>query len=658
MNSSEKNSTRQPTLEQAIAALEPVVALLSLVHLTGDRSLLHKYGPQLDGTQTQLREAFVAVGGDLGHAEADPAVVAEIRGLLLEKMRRDPRPLLTNLDPALFSEMTRLALGIDLPARSLEPAFHHAGFTTDTRVHTPQLTPPADFKVLVVGAGMMGINVAIKLKQAGFDYTVIDSMHDVGGTWLVNRYPGAAVDTPSILYSYSFDPNPSWTKYYPNGPEFLNYLKNVVDRHGLRDRIQFNTTMHGAQWDEARQLWTVESTQNGQKRLYEANALVIAVGPNNRPRYPEVDNLDAFAGPVVHTAAWDSTVDLKGKHVVQIGVGCSGVQLAAAIADEVGHLDIVMRQPEYIIPNAQAKADVDPLDRAAQELIPFVAQWRRLQGLASALADMKGMMTIDPEWREKTGRVSQFNDAITDMSLGLIKSSFPNDPEMVRKLSPNYPLFAKRPILDAGYYETLKKSNVKLIEGALAACEEDAVVLADGTRIKCDVLLLATGFHLDYCTQFDISGRNGKTLRDTFTPAPYAYEGQLVPGFPNLFIMGGPNSFLVANHAVVSEQQTHYVIETLQAMVDQNVSSVDVSEQACEEYNKGIEESLEMTLWVNKGSAHGYYRHASGKVVIAIGRHNSEIWHNTRVPNLQHFEMTTSKQPARVPANDPRKLSI
>jgi cation diffusion facilitator CzcD-associated flavoprotein CzcO len=652
------NMAQQPTLEQAIAGLEPVIALLSLVHLTGDRSLLHKYGPKLDGTQQQLREAFVAVDGEIGHREADPAVVAEISEQLLLRMRRDPKPVLTRVDPALFREMARLALAFDMPEHSLEPAYQHAGFTTDTRVRVPKLTPPANFKALVVGAGMMGINAAVKLQQSGIDFTVLEAMHEVGGTWLVSTYPGAAVDTPSILYSYSFDPNPSWTKHYPNGPEFLTYLKSVVDRHALRDRIHFDTRVHGARWDEARQLWVVESSQNGQKRVDEANVLVIAVGPNNRAKFPDVPNLDAFAGPVVHTAAWNDAVELDGRRVVQIGVGCSGVQLASAIAGRVGQLDIVMRQPEYILPNAQARASVDPLDRRAQEIIPFVAQWRRLQGMASSLQDMKGMMSIDPDWRAKTGRISQFNDAITDMSLNFLKSKFPDDPAMVRRLTPQYPLFAKRPILDCGYYDTLKLPNVNLIEGALASCEKDAVVLADGTRIPCDVLLLATGYHLDFCTQFDISGRDGKTLRDCFTPTPYAYEGQMVPGFPNLFITGGPNSYLVANHAVVSEQQVHWMMELLQAMVDENVASIDVRDAACEEYNQGIAASLELTCWVNKGSAHGYYRHASGKVVLAIGRHNSEIWHDTRVPKLEDFAMKPSDRPARVPANDPRKLSI
>lgn len=658
---SNTDNNQQPTLEQTIDALEPVVALLCLVQITGDRNLLHKYAPALEGTQRSQIEAFVAgVKDGQKQKVADPAIVAAIKADLLKRVKSNQKPQMTHLDMALFRDMSRLALGFDMPENSLAPSYQLCGFITDTRIREPEFTPPEDYKVLVIGAGMMGINAGIKLQQSGFEYTIIEAMNDVGGTWLVSTYPGAAVDTPSILYSYSYDPNPSWTRYYPTGPEFLTYLKGIVDRHNLRDRIHFNTAMQGAKWDEARQMWTVEAVQNGEKRVYEANALIIAVGPNNRAKMPpDVKNLDAFAGPIVHTAVWDNSVELKGKHVVQIGVGCSGVQLATAIADRVGSLDIVMRQPEYVIPNPLSKADVDPLDRRAQELIPFAAQWRRLQGFASSTMDMKGMMTIDPEWRAKGGRVSAFNDAMVDMSVGFLKSKFPDNPEMIELLTPKYPIFAKRPILDCGYYDTLKKDNVNLVVGSLAACEKDAIVLADGTRIKCDVLLLATGYHLDWCQQFDIVGRNGKTIRDAFNPSPYAYYGQMVPNFPNMFIMGGPNSHLVQNHAVVTEQHTHWLIELLQATVDENLASVDVTEAACRDYIAQNDKDIELSCWVNKGEAHGYYRHpGSGKVIIAVGRHNSEVWHETRVPKLDEFKKTPSGKPARQHPNPKGKLFI
>jgi len=632
-----------PTLEAAIATLDPVIALLALVQITGDRTLLHKYGPTFEGTQDMTREAFVAIEGAKPHAEPNQKITDEVRHLLCEAIRSKRPTVLPHLDMPLFREMARLALGLELPEMSIEPAYQHAGFTKDTRVREPESVPPGDFKVLVIGAGMIGINAAVKLQQAGFNYRVVEALHDVGGNWLTNTYPGAAVDTPSRNYSFSFEPNASWTRYYPNGPEFLEYLRRVTDKYHLRDKIDFNTWVEGAAWDESRKIWTVRARRDGQAVTYEANALIVAVGPNNSPKYPQVKNLDAFKGPVIHSAEWDHSVDLKGKRVVLVGTGCSGVQVATALADTVGEMVIVQRQPEHIIPNPQAHQPVDPLEIWAMENIPFVAQWKRLQGLSSQMQDMTGMLKIDAEHRAKTGGVSPFNDGIRDMCANYLKSHFSDRPDMVELLTPKFPVFAKRPILDCGFYDTLKKPNVKIIRGALAECDPTAVILQDGTRIECDAVLLCTGYNLFFGVQFDIRGRNGRTLRDAFTPSPYSYEGMLVPGFPNFIFTGGPYSFLVANHAVVSEQQVHYAIELLQWMVDEDLDSVDVTEKACKAFVEDVDRELANTTWVQCGSAHGYYRHASGKVILAIPRHNSRIWHDLRSPRTEDFAITQRK---------------
>jgi cation diffusion facilitator CzcD-associated flavoprotein CzcO len=345
---------------------------------------------------------------------------------------------------------------------------------------------------------------------------------------------------------------------------------------------------------------------------------------------------------------WENAVDLKGKNIVLVGTGCSGVQVATALSDTVASMTIIQRQPEHILPNPLVHADVDALERWAMENIPFVANWIRLQALSSSLQDMRGMVTIDPEHRARTGGVSPLNDGIRDMCLNYLKSHFPDDPEMVAKLTPGFPVFAKRPILDCGFFDTLKKPNVTLISGTLAACEKDAVILTDGTRIPCDVLLLSTGYEKHEGTQFDITGRNGKRLREAFTPAPFSYNGMLVPGFPNFALMAGPYSRLVANHAVVSEQQVHYLIELLQTMMDEDFAAVDVDEAACRAWVAEMDAGLANTTWVNCGNAHGYYRHASGKVIMAIPWHNTRIWHELRQPRLEDF-VTTPREPGAKP---------
>lgn len=646
------------TLDAAIEALDPIVALLSLIHVTGDSALLHRYGPLLEGTQDQQRSAFVDFGGR-EQKVADPAVVAEIRAMLRSEVARGHAPLMREPKPALFREMLRLALGQELPEASIEVARQHGGFVTDTRIQPQEVLPPADFKVLVIGAGMHGINAAVKLKEAGFAYTVIESRHEIGGTWSVNRYPGAAVDTPSVQYSYSFDPNPSWTKFYPMKDEFLDYLERVADKHRIRPNIHLNTRMESADWDEARQLWVVKATRDGVAHTYEANAVIVSVGVLSRPRWPDVRDADRFKGPIVHSAAWDDDLDLAGRRVVIVGTGCSGVQLTRAISEVAAHVTTVQRQPDYIIPNPQALAPVPPLERYAMEHIPYVTQWKRMQSLASQMMDMRGMMAMDREHHEKTGGFGPLNDAVTKMSLDYLRSHFPDDPEMVAKLTPPYPLYAKRPILDCGYYDALKRPNVDLVTGALAGFDEDAALLEDGTRVECDAVVLATGFHLDWYSDMAFTGRGGQTLKETFTPHPFAYEGITVPGFPNLFITHGPNCNLTANAAVIGEQQVHYIVEMLQTMMNEDLAAVEPDAEACRAYNEWTQEQLLDTAWYRKGEAHGYYRHdASGRIVIATPRHNSTVWHAMRRPNMEHFVVTRREDAPQRVARPMEMLSI
>lgn len=629
------------TLEEAIETLDPVVALLSLIQLTGDRTLLGRYGPALEGTQHKVKEAFVAFDESTPRSEASIEVANSVRRRLLEAVRSGRPAIMPNLDLPMFRAMSRLALGLDLPEMSLEVAYQHAGFTTDTRVRRPQSNPPQDFKVIVVGAGMMGINAAVKLQQAGFEFTVLEAMDDVGGNWLTNTYPGAAVDTPSRVYSFSFEPNASWTRYYPTGPEFLSYLSRVTDKYGLRDRIRFNTKVSGAEWDEGRKIWTVQAIRNGKAERHECNVLIMAVGPNNAPNFPKVKNLEAFAGPVIHSAQWNHSVDLSGKKVVLVGTGCSGVQVATAIADRVGELVIVQRQAEHIIPNPLAHAGVEADEIVQMEQIPFVAQWKRLQSIASQMADMHGMIMKDEAYAARTGGFGPINDGMKMMCDHYLKSHFPDDPEMVAFLTPDFPVFAKRPILDCGFYDTLKKPHVSIVRGAIVEAEANAIMLDTGERIEADVLLLSTGYELCFGRQFDIRGKDRLALSEAFDPHPYSYEGMLIPGFPNFAFMGGPYSYLVANHAVVSEQQVHYIVELLQWMVDDGLAEVEVSEPATRAFVNDVDAALAKTAWVQCGNANGYYRDLGArgekKVILAIPRHNSRIWHDLRLPRTEDF---------------------
>jgi cation diffusion facilitator CzcD-associated flavoprotein CzcO len=372
--------------------------------------------------------------------------------------------------------------------------------------------------------------------------------------------------------------------------------------------------------------------------------------------------MDAFDGAIVHAAAWDHDLDLTGKRVVLVGAACSGVQVATAIADKVAELTIVMRQPEYMLPNPQAGISIDPLEIYAMENIPFVAQWKRLQTLsgggAGTLVDQTGLVMIEHEYRQNTGGISVLNEYLRDICRDYVRSSFPDDPQMVDLLTPDYPFFAKRPILDCGYYDTLKKPHVTLIKGGLESFDAGGLILSDGRRLEADVVLFATGYNTYWGTHFNIKGRGGRTIREIFDPTPFSYWGMMVPGLPNFMMSAGPHSHLTANHAMLGEQQIHYLIELLQTMIDEDLASVDVTAEAGRAFLDDVYQRLENTTWANNGTAHGYYRHSSGKVVMGMPRHNSEVWHALRQPRMTDYHVTRHPAAERAPKRLEQTLNI
>ncbi|AIT80576.1 flavin-containing monooxygenase [Novosphingobium pentaromativorans] len=632
-----KYSIDDERLQSAVAALDPAIALLALVHLTGDRTLLRTLGAAFDGVPRAAQSSFSP--RDLGPPkEVDAAVVKQIREMLIAQMAKDPHPLITFPDRALFQQMAEFCIGIPLGEQAVAMGREQAGFSKDEGAAEASRVPGPDFNVLILGGGMVGLIAAIKLKAAGFDYRIVERNKSVGGTWYLNTYPNVAVDTPSVQYSLSFEQNASWSKYYPRGAEYLAYLQMVADKYQVTDNIDFNTEVQSCVWDEDRKLWTVTCVCDGETKTYEARAVISAFGFLTKPSMPKVDDLDTFEGPLVHSGYWDDSIEVEGKKVVIVGTGATSAQLATNLSGRASHVTVVQRQPNYMMPDEKTLKDVDANERWALEHIPFVTQWSRFQSLVSMLTLPVSPGVIDKDYRERTGGVSALNEGARQVSLNYIESKFADYPELKRKVTPDFPFFAKRPILDCGYYDTLKRPNVDLVEGSLARCEKDAVVLADGTRIEADVVALATGYSLAFLSNIDITGRDGRSLEDVWNPYPFAYKGLEVPGFPNFFITSGPNSGLTASHTTLGEQQVHYVVECLKAMVERDLVALDVSEKACTEYCQAIEQRLEDTVWVQKGTAHGYYRHESGKVVLAYPGTNLEYWSALRRPDLGDYD--------------------
>jgi cation diffusion facilitator CzcD-associated flavoprotein CzcO len=628
-------------LRAAVDALDPVVALLSLVHLTGERSLVKSLGGAFVGTE---RSDGFMFSRESATTKADPAVVAEVRERLVRAMLKNPVPLLRTPDRALFKQMAELCLDTELDDDACAMGREQSGFSADEGALDPTRVPPEDFSVLVLGAGMVGINAGLKLKSWGFKFRILERDHQVGGTWSTNIYPNAAVDTPSVQYSFSFALNASWAKYYPRGPEYLAYLKAVTERYGLEGQIDFDTEVQACEWDEARRLWKVTCTRNGQSRVYEANAIVSAFGMFTRPSSPDIPTLDRFRGRIVHAAEWDPSIVLEGKRVVVVGTGATAAQVVTAASAEASRVTVVQRQPNYFVQDDKVLMDVPEEVRWGLENIPFVLNWTRFQSMSNFIAIKTSLAKVDPEWRARTGGISPLIDGAQARCVSYIEAKFADRPDLRAKLTPDFPFFAKRPILDCGFYDALKMPNVELIEGALAACDETAAILGNGTRIECDVIILATGYTVEFTGPLDIRGRGGRSLAEVWTPYPYAYLSLEVPGFPNFFITSGPNSALSSPHALAGEEQVNYIVESLKVMVERDLAEFEVTEAACSAFCARVSEELEGTVWVNNGSAHGYYRHASGRVVIGFPWSNVRYWRALRQPVLADHVMTPREE--------------
>lgn len=625
-------------LRAAVDALDPVVALLALVHLTGDRTLLASHGPAFDGVPRKGGSSFSAKA-EQAPKEPDPAIVADIRARLVREMESNPEPVITAPDRALFKQMAQFCLDRELTEDALGMGREAAGFAVGEGGIEATRVPPEDFEVLIVGAGMMGIVAAVRLKAAGFRFRMIERNTGVGGTWFNNTYPNVAVDTPSVEYSISFAQNSSWTKYYPRGGEYREYLDGVARKFRIFDEIDFETEFTGCSWDGSTNQWLVRTMRGGEEVIYRARAVIMALGFLTRPSFPDVEGLDRFKGPILHGGYWDDSVDLNGKKIVVVGTGASSAQISTGLADRASHLTVIQRQPNYMMPDPRVLQDVGANELWALENIPFVTQWQRLQWFSSMMTRTASPAQIDPEYRARTGGVSEMNEAARRLSIGYLESKFADRPDLMEKLRPDFPFFSKRPILDCGYYDTLLRPDVSLVEGELTSCEEDAVVLADGSRIECEALILATGYTLEYFVDFDITGRGGVVLQDLWNPVPYAYKGMEVPGFPNFFITAGPNSGLASSHTVLAEQQVHYVVECLKRMVEDDLVTMEVTEKACSDFNAMLQERLENTIWIQSGTAHGYYRHHTGKIVLAFPGPNVEYWKMLRRPDMSHYQV-------------------
>ena len=422
-------------------------------------------------------------------------------------------------------------------------------------------------------------------------------------------------------------------------------MHGVARKYDLYPHISFSTRVLGCEWNEDTQLWHVTVRHaDGSVRTHQANVVVTATGVLNGVSIPEIPGADTFQGEQMHTAEWRSDVDLRGKRVVVLGTGCTSVQVVTSIADQVRSLAVVMRQPHWVIPERAVSEEVPDGMRWAMEHIPYFHQWFRIKSYWWAADKGWPVPRIDEQWQATHVSASPANDAVMQVCLDHLDRSFADRPDLKAKLTPDFPPFAKRIVKDPGFFETVKRDNVSLHTASFQEIRPDGVVTTEGEFLPADVIIWATGFKLEYLGFLDVVGRNGVKLADEWAGQnPRAYLGITVPGFPNFFVTAGPNA--APNHGgghnITSEEHVHYVVESLQYLVENGHAAMEPTLEATDEYNRRVDDELDKTVWKHGGTANGYYRNASGRAWVSCPWRLVDYWTMLREPDPADYVFTT-----------------
>jgi cation diffusion facilitator CzcD-associated flavoprotein CzcO len=436
--------------------------------------------------------------------------------------------------------------------------------------------------IAVVGGGFGGVGAITMLRRAGYDdVTVFERGERIGGVWHHNSYPGAACDVPSHLYEFSFAPNPRWSRRYAPQAEIQAYLEDVARRHGVMDRIRTSTEVQGARWDEKRRRWVLR-TSAGE---HEADVLLTACGQLSVPTVPPIPGLDSFAGPAFHTARWRHDVDLAGKRVAVVGTGCSAIQVVPAIQPIVEHLDVYQRSPGWTIP----KMDFAYSPRAQRLFERVPALQRADRAAIFAFMELGSAALTSKHWLRKVfGAVArrQITSAI-------------DDPALRAKVTPRDEVGCKRIMLTDDWYPTLTRPNVDLLTDRIAEVTATGIRTEDGTERPADVLVLATGFASHaFVAPMEVVGAGGRTLEQEWADLARAYLGLAVPGFPNLFLLYGPNTNGGSGSVIYTlESALGHVVAALGEMERADASAIELRPAALEAYDRELREALAGTVW-------------------------------------------------------------
>ena len=624
------------TLRRMLRDAELPPLLPALAHITGDLSLV---APELQPPR-RAKDALIAPQGGMDQQAQERAREAAFRAL--RRFRDGGCQLTGDLGTEEIRQLMRFLTGE--VSEDYEPLLmQELDLSSDVgrpRWTKQEVAPDVDFSVVVIGGGMSGLAAGHHLDQAGLPFVVFERNDDVGGVWLENDYPGCRLDTNNFAYSYSFAQKDDWSQQYSRQSAIQGYFRDVAGEFGLRDRIRFRTEVVEANFDDETYCWTVVARdRDGNESSVTAQAVITAVGQLNRPSYPNVPGRERFAGTSFHTARWDHGATLAGRRVAVIGTGASAYQVIPSIADEVAELHVFQRTPPWALPAPTYHEDIAPGLQWLFRHVPYYARWFRFYQFWIAVDGMHAFAVADPEWREP-GSVSAANARLRAQLTEHIEGQYTDRPDLLAKVVPSYPPYAKRMLRDNGVWaSTLKKDHVSLVTEGIAEITERGIRTRDGVEHEVDVIIYGTGFTAsDFLSSMKVTGRGGRDLHEQWDGDARAYLGITIPGFPNFFCLYGPNTNLVLNGSIImfSELAMNYVLECLRLLLSTRRRAMEVRPEVVEAFNQRIDEANRSMAW-GVADVHSWYKNATGRVSQNWPLHTLAYWLLTREPATDDY---------------------
>lgn len=624
-------TTSQSRLEAAIADADLRVLLIVVFQLTGDERWL-SFRPKRDVKLIADEDAGLSAGEQ-----------SEIRAAAYRILSKDVSAKAAIKDPGdiLMKRMMELCLGEEVPAEYAPLMLEELGFTSRD---VAWQAPPARARippVLIVGAGVSGIALGARLGRLGLPYIIVERHEDVGGVWLENRYPGAGVDTPNHAYSFSFDKGYPWSRYFSMRDEIHDYLCKSADEFGVRPNIRFNTNVERATWDEGAKEWLVTVNGPDGPDQIKTGVLVSAIGQFGQPSVPTIDGMHSFCGRAFHSANWPVDLNIDDKKVAIIGTGASAMQIVPTIVDRVDKLAVFQRTAQWVRPIARYRDAIGPAQWLLDH-VPLYAAWFRFTMWWRYGDGLLPLLRKDPEWPHAGRSLNRRNDRHRVEMTEHIRNELCERVDLIEKCTPSYPPFGKRILLDNGWYRAIKQPHAELVTENVAAITRTGVRTEDGVERTADVIVYATGFNMSaMASRLNIQGRGGVNLAEVWADEnPRAYLGIAVPGFPNFFMMGGPNSGLGHGGSTIfqAESQARYISGLLVRMVENRIVAVDVKAEPFEQFVNKVDHEHEQLIWTHPGVS-TYYRNKYGRVVTVMPFRLVDYWAMTRDATLADYHL-------------------